>query len=287
MKVCIAGIGAWGPGFSNWPELEAWLNGGDPPAELITARPAPDCIPPRERRRAPLSVKLAVAVADQACNMAGVSPEDAVCVFASGMGDMDITDYMCRTLASDQPLVSPTKFHNSVHNAPVGYWSISQGARRSSNAVAGFLDTIPISLLEAATQCVTEQVPVLWASQDIASPEPFRMIADIPDACAFALLLMPEAEGSASATRDFDRNAGPDLNLGLTLLEGASPWPELGTAKLRSLYEHNPTARLLPLLEVLAGVRNGPLKLPLGEAMSLQLNASAHNSLHPGESKPV
>jgi len=282
----IAGLGAWGPGFSNWPALQAWLQGGDRPAELTTARPAPECIPPRERRRAPLSVKLAVAVADQACSMAGVSPHDAVCVFASGMGDMDITDYMCRTLASDQPLVSPTKFHNSVHNAPVGYWSISQGARRSSNAVAGFLDTIPISLLEAATQCVTEQVPVLWASQDIASPEPFRMIADIPDACAFALLLVPGPEDNrpvAQTTRDTSQNPGTCLDLGL--IEGASPWPGLHTDTLKSLYEHNPTARLLPLLEVLAGVRAGPLKLPLSGAMSLQLNASVHNILHPGESK--
>lgn len=259
MRLQIAGIGAWGPGFSDWPTLKAWLRGGEAPGELLTARPAPACIPPRERRRAPLSVKLAVAVAEQACTMAGVEPGEAVCVFASGMGDMDITDYMCRTLASDQPLVSPTKFHNSVHNAPVGYWSISQGARRSSNAVAGFLDTVPISLLEAATQCVTEQVPVLWASQDIASPEPFRMIADIPDACAFALLFLPD-------------NHPAGAGLGLALSEGAAPWPGLGTEALQLLYQSNPTARLLPLLEALADKPDGAeLTLPLGEAMSMTL----------------
>lgn len=261
MRLRIAGIGAWGPGFSDWPELKAWLCGGEPPAELLTARPAPACIPPRERRRAPLAVKLAVEVAEQACVMAGVKPDEAVCVFASGMGDMDITDYMCRTLASDQPLVSPTKFHNSVHNAPVGYWSISQGARRSSNAVAGFLDTVSISLLEAATQCVTEQVPVLWASQDIASPEPFRMIADIADACAFALLFLPGED---------DHTSGSMLDL--TLCEGALTWPMLGTNALQSLYQSNPTARLLPLLESLAcDPDGGALGLPLGEHMGLSL----------------
>ncbi len=262
MRLQIAGVGAWGPGFSDWQSLRDWLRGGAAPSERQTARPAPACIPPRERRRAPLSVKLAVEVAEQACAMAGVAPQEAVCVFASGMGDMDITDYMCRTLASDQPLVSPTKFHNSVHNAPVGYWSISQGARRSSNAVAGFRDTVPVSLLEAATQCVTEQVPVLWACQDIASPEPFRLIADIPEACAFALLLVPETPASV-------HGAAPVLDLDLR--EGAVSWPGLRTEALTPLYEHNPTARLLPLLESLAG--NGDsLVLPLGEFMALVLN---------------
>lgn len=265
MRLRIAGIGAWGPGFSDWPSLSEWLRGGNEPAERVTARPAPECIPPRERRRAPLSVKLAVAVAEQACAMAQVTPEDAVCVFASGMGDMDITDYMCRTLASDQPLVSPTKFHNSVHNAPVGYWSISQGAKRSSNAVAGFLDTVPISLLEAATQCVTEQVPVLWASQDIASPEPFRMIADIPEACAFALLLLPESDDADSSAKI----AGTSISLALS--ESTPAWPVLQADTLKSFYENNPTARLLPLLEAMAGARDRALSLPLSDSMSLVL----------------
>lgn len=270
MKLHIAGVGAWGPGFSDWPALRDWLANDQCPEDLAVARPAPECIPPRERRRAPLSVKLAVAVAEQACTMAALPPEDAVCVFASGMGDMDITDYMCRTLASDQPLVSPTKFHNSVHNAPVGYWSISQGAQRSSNAVAGFRHTVPASLLEAATQCVSEAVPVLWASQDIVSPAPFRVIADIPEACAFALLLQP---GS-------DEKGGEPL-LSLALEPGSGDWPEVGLPPahpLAGLYHHNPTARLLPLLRALAngpslqaGAATGSLALPLNDHLALML----------------
>jgi len=256
MKVRIAGIGAWGPGFENWDILRDWLAGGAAPASLEMARPAPASIPPRERRRAPLSVKLAVAAAEQACAMGAIAPQEPVCVFASGMGDMDITDYMCRTLASDDPLVSPTKFHNSVHNAPVGYWSISQGAKRSSNAVAGFRHTVPASLLEATTQCVTEQLPVLWASQDIVSPGPFRVIEDIPAACAFALLLLPEP------------------SLSLELEAGHGEWPALATGALQTLYEHNPTARLLPLLELIAG-RPGPIRLPLNEHLALAIAGPA------------
>lgn len=276
MKVAVTGAGAWGPGFSDVDELRALLDGAPLPEDAVTARPAPACIPPRERRRAPLSVKLAVAVAEQACERAGIAPADTVSVFASGMGDMDITDYMCRTLASDTPLVSPTKFHNSVHNAPVGYWSISQGARRSSNAVAAFRHTVPASLLEAVTQCVTEGEAVLWASQDIVSPAPFRDIQDIPEACAFALLLEPGEAGPRAVGPVAAVGPGRGVPLVFELGEGHGAWPELGApgpaeGRLRTLYEHNPTARLLPVLALLGDGKAGTVSLPLNDHLDLEV----------------
>jgi hypothetical protein len=279
MKVRVTGIGAWGPGFSDVEELQALLRGGALPEDAVTARPAPACIPPRERRRAPLSVKLAVAVAEQACERAGMTPADTVSVFASGMGDMDITDYMCRTLASESPLISPTRFHNSVHNAPVGYWSISQGAKRSSNAVAAFRHTVPASLLEAMTQCITEGEAVLWASQDIASPAPFRDIADIPEACAFAMLLEAEGDGGPNAQAGSAVGTETATSLTVELVDGRGSWPAFdlpGSAgpRLRALYEHNPTARLLPLLALLGGGGAGPVSLPLNDHLDLRVQRS-------------
>lgn len=269
MKLRIAGIGALGPGFEDWPGLRALLDGAPPPAESGPVRPAPEGIPPRERRRAPLSVKLAVAVAEQACADAGIAPADTVSVFASGMGDMDITDYMCRTLAEDEPLLSPTKFHNSVHNAPVGYWTISQDARLSSNAVAGFTHTVPTSLLEAATQCLAEQVPVLWASQDIAAPAPFRDIADIDAPCAFALLLLPHGEDDIEVGHE----AGGRV-LELSVEPGAGEWPAFDLPALVTLYDGNPTARLLPLLRAITQADAAPLRLPLGASLDLVVQAA-------------
>ena len=169
IRVRIQGVGAWGPGFDDWPTLSAHLQdpaSGELPA---TNRPAPTCIPPRERRRSPLAVKLAVEVAQQACEMADLPPSEAACLFAAGMGDMDITDYLCRTLAADDPMVSPTKFHNSVHNAPVGVWTISQSCHQASSAVSAFTHSVPASLLEAAIQASVEDRAVVWVCQDIAS----------------------------------------------------------------------------------------------------------------------
>lgn len=250
MRVRVRGIGALGPGFDDWEALRVLFDGakGAGPLESATAvRPAPECIPPRERRRAPLSVKLAVAVAEQACRQAGLSPADSVCVFTSSMGDMEITDYVCRTLAQEEPVLSPTKFHNSVHNAPAGYWSISQGAMLSSNSVAGFRHTVPGSLLEAVSQCLTEDVPVLWASQDVLAPEPFHDVLAIPESCAFALALHP----------------GGGEGLEFEVAPGRGVWPDLRTSSLTFLYEGNPAARILPVLEYLCGLSTDPVRLPL------------------------
>lgn len=256
MNAVIAGIGAWGPGFRDRASLEALFADGahDPTFE----KPAPTVIPARERRRAPLSVKQAVEVASQACEAAGIEPADAANVFASGLGDLDITEYMCRTLAGDQPQLSPTKFHNSVHNAPVGYWSISTGAKLAGNAVAGGPSgTLAASLLEAHVQCDAERRPVLWVTQDIAAPEAWRALWPVDGACAFALVLLPLTGGAQRA---------PTLELVREKVE----WPELRTAALRPLYATNPSARTLALLEARAAGR-ASVDLPLHGSLACRV----------------
>ena len=70
---------------------------------------------------------MALEVSLAACRAAGCDPATLPSVFASTHGDLAITDYMCETLATDPTAVSPTKFHNSVHNAAAGYWTIGYG----------------------------------------------------------------------------------------------------------------------------------------------------------------
>lgn len=264
MNFTFAGIGAWGRGFQDWPSLHALLSGRSQPENLEFLPPKPAAIPARERRRAPLSVKLAVEVAGQACEMADVAPSETACVFASAMGDMDITEYMCRTVVSNQPAVSPTKFHNSVHNAPVAYWSISSGITLSSNAVAAGHYSASASLMEAINQCSVEGRPVLWVAQDIATPACFRFMFDSDQPCAFALLLLPsegKEEGSLSAS----------------LVAGDGNWPGLSGSLLRPLYEGNPSSRILSCLEKLTGEApftfTEAMLMPVNEHLDLRLEA--------------
>ena len=125
-NIGIAGFGVWARGLEGTEEfLAAYKTGFSALTKSDFVNPKPSSIPPKERRRAGLMINLAVEVAHQACDYAGVDKALVPSVFASAMGDTAITDYMCRKLVQPEKLLSPTKFHNSVHNAPSGYWTIS------------------------------------------------------------------------------------------------------------------------------------------------------------------
>lgn len=197
MIVQLAGIGIWTKGLTHFSTL---LNdtGIDPLAEYTM--PAPAAIPARERRRASHFISLAVEVAHQACDMAEVDKTTIPSVFASALGDTDISDYMCRKLAQAEKLLSPTQFHNSVHNAASGYWSISAQNRAPTTFVSGFDRSFGAGLLEAASQLVAFNAPVLMVGYDIATTSPFHEMLPIDSAMGVALVLMPEHQQHRSAS---------------------------------------------------------------------------------------
>ncbi len=122
----VAGIGFWTRGLPSWPAACAYVRDGTHD-ETAPAKPAPRLLAANERRRAPETVAVALDVALAACEDAGVDPATLPSVFTSMHGDLAITDYMCATLADDPRALSPTRFHNSVHNAAAGYWTIGTG----------------------------------------------------------------------------------------------------------------------------------------------------------------
>ena len=83
-------------------------------------------LPPTERRRANDMAQLAINVAAQAVLEL---PADEVtrlpCIFSSADGDGRVLGDMLDALAQSNVALSPTLFHNSVFNAPGGYWSIA------------------------------------------------------------------------------------------------------------------------------------------------------------------
>ena len=134
----IAGIGFWGDGLPDWAAARAFVREGSLPADA-PRRPSPQLLAPNERRRAPETVAVALDVALAACHAAGVDPATLPSVFAATHGELSITDYMGTTLGHDPLAMSPTKFHNSVHNAAAGYWTIGAGC----HAPAWLLYTSP------------------------------------------------------------------------------------------------------------------------------------------------
>ena len=260
-KVDVVGLGAWSPTFADWSSFCAGLQSGEWSTDVVLQ---PELIPPRERRRAPQLVKMAIEVMDQACRMADLSPEDVAVVFSSAMGDMQITDYMCRALAETPKLISPTRFHNSVHNAAPGYWSITTGAFTPATAVSAQENTASMAFLEAAIQVTEENTPVVLVTQEVAAPLPLFDSCPSEQAFSAALMIAPPGFSDSSI-----------CTLAFSVTEGAVDWPELDP-RLSPDLANNFGARLLPLLAAIAdGDHRAKFSFPISKFSALTLALSS------------
>ncbi|MHB8911848.1 MAG: beta-ketoacyl synthase chain length factor, partial [Lysobacter sp.] len=172
----IEGIGYWSLGLPSWQAARAFAADGTLSPEA-PARPSPQLLAPNERRRAPETVAVALDVALAACAAADREPASLPSVFASMHGDLSITDYMCSTLLGDPRSVSPTRFHNSVHNAAAGYWTIGAGAMQAATAISAYDATFAQGLLEAMVQLAAGNEAVLLVGYDGASAGPLAPIS--------------------------------------------------------------------------------------------------------------
>jgi 3-oxoacyl-(acyl-carrier-protein) synthase len=152
----IRGVGLLGPGLAGWAAAREALAGRAPYVPAPTMLPAPEALPATERRRAGKCVKLALATGLEAAAGAGLDPASLATVFASSSGDGENCHAICEALASDDRMISPTRFHNSVHNAPAGYWSIATGATASADCIAAFDASFGAGLLEALARLAAE-----------------------------------------------------------------------------------------------------------------------------------
>ncbi len=118
MQVFVEGIGLIAPGLEGWTAARAVLAGNRPYQCNPLRPPQVELLPPAERRRAGLTIKLAIAAGIEALQQAKHDPADMAMVFTASGGDGETIHAILSVLATDQREVSPTRFHNSVHNAP-------------------------------------------------------------------------------------------------------------------------------------------------------------------------
>jgi hypothetical protein len=189
----IGGIGLLGPGLDGWTGSVALLEGRSQYIRQPTVVPIPDGLPPAERRRLGPVVKLALSVGLQATSRAGVEPDALPAVFTSSGGDGQNCHEICQSLSLAERMISPTRFHNSVHNAAAGYWSIATHSKAASNALCAFDVSFAAGLLEAVTQVVVDQTRVLLVAYDAQYPPPLFAKRPIPEAFGVAFVLAPQA----------------------------------------------------------------------------------------------
>ena len=256
IEVSVLGVGLLGPGLTDWATGQALLRDATAWRSLATVVPPPARLPATERRRAGVGVKASLLVADQAVAQAGLDPAALATVFTSSTGDTHNCHQMCEALAAEQRMVSPTRFTNSVHNAPAGYWHIAAQSRAPSTSLAALDASFVAGLLEAAVQCHSTQQPVLLVACDQPYPQPMHALRPVPDVFATALLIGP-----------------PGLGRPLRLKVAADAAPSVcDNAELETLRQGNPAARALPLLQALA--RSGAARVVLDApgSPSLQLD---------------
>ena len=145
-------------------------------------------------------------------------------------------------LASSDRLISPTRFHNSVHNAPSGYWGIATGSRAPCTSLCAFDWSFAAGLIEAATQVNTDHESVLLIAYDLPYPEPLRGARPTRYPFASALLITRRRTPRSAAACEIGSGAG-------------APSP-MQDSNLEQLRRDNPAARSLPLLAALAGGRD-------------------------------
>lgn len=210
-RAYVDGVALWGSMVPGWETAREVLAGRAPPPAARSARPTPELLPPNERRRAPDSVAIALHAALSACQHAGRAPAALRSVFSSMHGDLAITDYMCSTLAADPKLVSPTRFHNSVHNAAAGYWSIGAGSMRPYTALSAGDLSFAVGLLESLLQLAATGEDVLFVSYDIEARGPLAGVAPSRDLLAAALVVASRPGERCVARIDWDLVHGADV----------------------------------------------------------------------------
>ncbi len=206
------------------------------------------------------AVKLALAVGIEALFHAGREPSESVTVFASSSGDGETVHQICEALATPEREVSPTCFHNSVHNAPSGYWGIATRSHQPSTSLCAYDASFAAGLLDAAAQTTADGCAVTLIAYDLPFPEPLQTACPIGAVFGTALVLTPNA-----TPRSFAR-----LGLEVTKVRGKTT--RLTDTGLEALRITVPAARSLPLLEALSSGSPSSVILDCHEDFRLYLD---------------
>lgn len=240
--IFIESLGVVSPGLLGWECAKKVLNDEavfDPkPLEKYKIA----LLPANERRRATEMIRLVFRVAEEATQDFLHARKDMPSVFASSGGDFYVIDQIAKALVQAEKYVSPTLFHNSVHNSASGYWGIAVQSQEASMSLSAHDHSFFAGLLEVTLQVLSENKAHLFVVYDLAPPEPLAQKRNILSAFATAFVLSP--------TQTEKSLAKLSINVGSADLSFKES--TVSNADLEHLRFHNPAARVLPLLQALA-----------------------------------
>lgn len=264
MRAYLQGIGLYAPGLPAWttsvPALcgeVAWQAAALPRMTLP--------LPPAERRRTSASARAAWAVAKQVLATSDLHAGTVHSVFVSSGGDGIILDQLCTALAAPGHAVSPTQFHNSVHNAPAGYYGIALHSHAPSTSLAAHPAPFAAGLLEAAVQVVAEACPVLLVGYDLIAPFPLAPVWPVQRDFAVALLLAPQSTATTLARLDINLDT-----------QDTQPFSRASLPWQVDMAAANAMADSLQLLSAIATRQAAALRLPYLDGLALKVDLQCH-----------
>lgn len=219
---------------------------------------APQLLPANERRRMTNYIKLAIHVADEA----NLPDKNLPAVFASSNGDCQITDHICNSLSQMPKFISPTQFHNSVHNAPSGYWAIAAKSPAPSTSISAGDSTFSSGLLEAVTQVITLGHDILFVGYDYPATSPLDKFVNVSEPFATAFVL----------SMNKNKKSFGSIKLEVTNKEIKNS--RCKNDSLNILKQSNPIAESLPLLEALCLKSSDLIYLPYLNDSSLKIEVN-------------
>jgi hypothetical protein len=243
VRVFVGGLAVLGPGLDDWEAARHVLTGRSPFVLRSFVPPSPQSLPLAERRRVTATIRLAMAAAEAALGAAGIDDVTRLAsVFVSSNGDGAVIGAILEALAGSSRVVSPTHFHNSVHNTPAAYWAIGTRSAGASTSFGCWDDSFAAGLLQAASKTAARREPVLLCAYDAPLPPPLKAVRETTLPFATAMMLTPGPAPFSICeleVRFVAREIGPETS-------------EPHLAELLPLYHGNPAARSLRLLEILA-----------------------------------
>jgi hypothetical protein len=176
-------------------------------------------------------------------------------VFSASGADGHNCHALCEQLAGEDRQISPTRFHNSVHNAAAGYWGIATGAMAPCQVICAYDASFGAGLLDALGQVVVDRQTTLLIAYDSEYPRPLFAKRPVPDVAGVGLVLAPQRTERSLA----QITVAPDT-------ANAEP---LADAALENLRTAIPALRALPLLRKLALGEGGAICLDYLPPMQL------------------
>ena len=198
--VYVRGLGFWTPGYAS---PEAWCRGESDPSVIA---PEVALLSGPLRRRATGLTRVAVEVLHQAIRTADCEVSTIPILWATAHGEHTTAIKILDMMRSGEGKLSPTHFHNSVHNTASGYASIALGNCSPSTTVTGGVELVASTFLEAICHLETaaQDVAVVLADEPLLPPFERSEGAAL---LALAFCLSSRSEGARAVLTDFRRDA--------------------------------------------------------------------------------